>query len=343
MNNSGNFNQPNPSPSPFGAPSDGNNPQKRLITIMGIAIGLLLLTSIWLMISKYRTGRQLDATTLELSEQKTAFAELDAKYNEAVTQLEQQKGINAELDAKINEQLAQLEQNKSNIENLIRQNRDYKGAMSRFESQKKQYLAEIEQLKQQIGILTDQNTQLTSEKQQLSTDLSSTRSQLDETNTAKAALISEKTQLETERNFLNKKVDVASAIKAGNIQVKSVAVTSSGREKTKARAKKVDKLNICFTAEANEVVEAGEETFYIIVMDPTGVPLYLETLGSGVAQDKRRGEEFRYTTVATCSYSGEPVQVCGGWEPGQNFVSGRYAVEVYNKGYKVGTGAFQLK
>lgn len=343
MNTPSSFNQPNPNPSPYGTPSEGNNPQKRLVTIMGIAIGLLLLTSIYLMVSKYRTSRQLDATAMELTEQKTAFSELDAKYNEAVTQLEQQKGVNAELDAKINEQLAQLEQNKSNIENLIRQNRDYKGAMARFDSQKKQYLAEIEQLKQQIGILSEQNTQLTSEKEQLNTDLTQTRSQLDETSTAKAALISEKTQLETERNFLNKKVDIASAIRASNIQVKSVSVTSSGKEKSKSRAKKVDKLNVCFTAEANEVAEPGEETFYITVTDPTGVPLYLETLGSGVSQDKRKGEDFRYTTVATCSYSGEPVQVCGGWEPGQNFVKGRYTVEVFNKGYKVGTGAFQLK
>jgi uncharacterized coiled-coil DUF342 family protein len=342
MNNTpGSFNPTNPSP--YGAPPKGNDPQKRLITIMGIAIGLLLLTSVWLMISKFQTSRQLNAANMELSEQKAALTELDAKYKDAVSQLEQQRGINEELDAKINEQIAQLEQNKSKIEGLIRQNRDYKGAMARFDSQKKQYLAEIEQLKQQLNILAEQNTQLTAEKQQLGADLTQTRTQLNETNSAKAALITEKSQLETERNSLNKKVDVASAVKAGNIQVKPVSVSSSGKEKTKSRAKRVDKLNVCFTAESNEVAEPGQETFYIIVMDPTGVPLYLETLGSGVTQDKRKGEEFRYTTVARCNYSGEAVDVCGSWEPGQNFVKGRYSVDIYNKGYKVGTGAFQLK
>lgn len=341
MNTSGNFNQPNPSP--YGAPNDGNNSQKRIITILGVIIGFLLLSSIYLTVSKYRTGRQLDATAMELNEQKTAFAELDSKYNQAVTELEQQKGINAELDAKINEQLAQMEQNKSQIETLIREKRNYRTAMDRFESQKAQYLTEIDDLKKQLNILTDQNSQLAAENTNLSSSLNETRTQLDETNTAKAALISEKTQLETERTFLGKKVDIASAIKTTNIQVKPIQVSSTGKERTKSRAKRVDKLNVCFTAEANEIAEAGEETFYITVTDPTGVPLYLETLGSGIATDKRLGEEIRFTTSATVSYSNEPVQVCGAWEPGQNFVKGRYTVDVYNKGYKVGSGAFQLK
>jgi hypothetical protein len=338
-----NFNQPS-TPNPYGAPDSGNkDSQKRMVTIMGVAIGVLLLTSIYLLVNKYQTGRKLDATQLELTDQKAAFADLDSKYNEAVTQLEQQKGINAELDAKINEQLAQLEQNKSQIETMIREKRDYKAAMASFEKKKQEYLAEINQLKQQVGILTEEKTQLTADKESLTSSLNETRSTLDETQSAKAALISEKTQLESERNVLGKKVDIASAVKVSNIQVKSVSVTSSGKEKEKARAKKVDKLNICFTAEANEVVEAGQETFYIIVTDPTGVPLYLETLGSGVVTDKKKGEDFRYTTTATTNYSNDATQACGVWQPGQNFVKGKYKVDVYNKGYKVGTGAFQLK
>jgi regulator of replication initiation timing len=339
MSTPSNFNQPNPAP--YG--SEGENPQKRTITIMGVVIGLLLLTSIFLLVSRYQTGKKLSGTQTELSEQKAAFAELDAQFNEAVTELEQQKGINAELDAKINEQLAQLEENKGKIETLIREKQNYRSAMNKFKAQKDEYLAELEQLKEQIGILTEQNTQLTSENELLVTNLTETQSQLEETNTAKAALISEKTQLETERQYLSQKVDVASAVKVSNIQVKAVAVTSSGKERTKSRAKKIDRLNICFTAEANEVVESGEENFFIIVTDPTGVPLYLETLGSGIVTDKRKGEEFRYTTVASVNYANEPVQACGAWEPGQSFSKGKYTVAVYNKGYKVGSGAFQLK
>jgi hypothetical protein len=128
-----------------------------------------------------------------------------------------------------------------------------------------------------------------------------------------------------------------------NVTVKSVDVRSNGKEKSKSRAGKVDKLNICFTTEPNEVVPSGEETFQIRIVDPTGAPLAIESLGSGVSMDKKAEAEVRYTTVATCQYDNGETNVCGAWQPGQNFAKGKYTVEIYNKGYLVGTGAFNLK
>lgn len=337
MSTPSNFNQPTPE---FGSNPDNS---KRLLTMAGIAIAVLLGLSIFLMVSKYKTGQELDTANIELNEQKQAFAELDTKYNDAVAQLEQQKGLNAQLDEKINQQLQQLEQNKSQIETLIREKRDYKSALARMESQKQQYLAEIDKLKAEVGILTEKNTQLSTENQNLSTSLTETQSRLSEESTAKAALISEKTQLETERQALSKKVDIASAVRVKNITVKAVDVRNSGKEKSKSRASKVDKLNICFVTEPNEVVPSGEETFYITVIDPTGATLAVESLGSGIAQDKRNEQEFRYTTTATTNYQNGESNVCGAWQPGQNFVKGKYEVKIFNKGYLVGTGSFNLK
>jgi regulator of replication initiation timing len=333
-----NFNQPTPN---YGN-NEGNN-QKRMTTIMGVAIAALLGLCVFLLVSKYNTSKELDATTMELTQQKEAFTELDTRYNDAVAQLEQQKGINAELDAKINEQLQQLEASKNEIAGLIRSNKDYKGAMASLERQKNQYLAEIDDLKKQVGILTENVNTLTTEKEQLTTSLNETSTKLQEESTAKAALISEKTQLETERTALAKKVDIASAIRVKNVTVKSVDVRSNGKEKSKSRAGKVDKLNICFTTEPNEVVPSGEETFQIRIVDPTGAPLAIESLGSGVSMDKKAEAEVRYTTVATCQYDNGETNVCGAWQPGQNFAKGKYTVEIYNKGYLVGTGAFNLK
>lgn len=336
-----NFNQPS-----YGAPTPGNTPNdnsKRLLTIAGIAIAVLLGLSIFLMISKYKDSKSLQATTLELNEQKQAFAELDTKYNDAVAQLEQQKGLNAQLDEKINQQLQQLEQNKTQIETMIRENRDYRTALGRMESQKKQYLAEIEKLKEENGLLTAQNTELTGQVGTLSSSLTETQTRLAEESTAKAALISEKTKIESDLKVASKKADIASAIKVRNITIKAVDVRSNGKEKEKSRASKVDKLNICFVTEANEVADAGEEIFYIAISDPTGATLAIESLGSGVALDKRQEQDFRYTTTATCNYANGETNVCGGWQPGQNFIKGKYDVKIFNKGYLVGSGSFNLK
>ncbi|MFZ4634897.1 MAG: hypothetical protein ACOYNO_11875 [Saprospiraceae bacterium] len=336
MNTPTNFNQSSPNPTPdFGAPQNKDN-SKQIITAMGIALALLLGLSIWLLWSKSQTSQQLEATGIELSEQKQAFADLDVQFNEAKTQLEEQKGINAELDAKINEQLQQLEEKKGQIAGLIRENKNYRGAMADFQAQKTAWLTEIDDLKRQMGVLTEQNAAL-------STSLTETSTRLEEETSAKAALISEKTQLETERVELTKKVDIASAVKVKNVTVKPVDLKKSGKEKEKNKAKNVERLNICFLTEANEVVPAGEETFYLTILDPTGSTLAIEDLGSGVAKEKKTDSEFRYTVSQSVSYDNTETNVCAAWQPGQNFAKGKYTIQIYNKGYLVGTSSFNLK
>jgi hypothetical protein len=323
----------------YGSGSGGN--QKT--TLLYVAIVVLLCLSVFLLVSRYKTGQELSAAQTELTDQKTALAELDTKYNEAVAELELQKGQNQELNNQINAQLAELEKQKNQIASMIREKKDYRAGLARFEKQKKEYLTQIEDLKKQVGLLTETNAQQGEQIQQLNTNLNETQTRLQEESNAKSALTKEKTNLEKERVQLSKKVDIASAIRVKNVTTKSVQVSKSGKEKSKSSAKKVDKLNICFTTEPNEVVPAGEETFYLRIVDPTGAPLAVESLGSGVAQDKRNDTDVRFTTTASCNYQNGETQVCGSWQPGQNFVKGKYKIEIYNKGYLVGTGGFNLK
>ncbi len=138
-------------------------------------------------------------------------------------------------------------------------------------------------------------------------------------------------------------MDIASVIKVDNITVKSVKVTDSGKEKTKKRAKNVERLKVCFNASANKVAEKGTETFYVVVLDPTGTVLAIESLGSGVGQDKENEKEFKYTTAAQVDYSNAAQDVCANWEPSVDFMKGEYKIEVYNKGYLCGSSVFKLK
>jgi regulator of replication initiation timing len=341
MSTTSNFNQPN-TPAPYNS-NNNNDGQKRLLTMAGIAIALLLGTTIYLAVSKYQTGKSLETLSMNYDQQQAALAEVETKYSDIVRELESQKGMNAELDAKINQQLTELSANKSQIDQMIREKKDYRNQLAALQKQRDQYVAEINELKQQVGILTESNTKLTADNQQLNTDLSSTRTELDQTNQAKAALISEKTQLQTENTTLGKKADRGSAIDVKSWDIKTVSVGKSGKEKEKSKAKKVDKVSICFTTEANEVTDAGEETFHFIIIDPTGAPLLNDALGSGVSKDKKAESDFRFTSTATCNYQNQETNVCGGWQPGANFIAGKYTVEVWNKGYKVGTSSFNLK
>lgn len=343
MNAPANFNQPQ---APLTPNNNNDNNSKRLLTIAAIAIGVLLCTNIFMLVSKYKQGQQLEQTVRELDTKSDALTELETRYTDAVAQLEQMKGTNAELNAKIDEQLAQIAEQKEKIAAGIKASGDLKRARNEIAGlvkAKDEFVLEISRLKEENAKLTSANQNLTTENTSLNQNLTDTKTKLEEESTAKAALISEKTQLETTNQQLGKKVDIASAVKVSGINIKGVKVKDSGKEKSKSKAKNIDKLNICFTTEANDVVAAGEETFYLRVIDPTGVPLSIESLGSGVEKDKKKESEFRYTTTAKCDYTNSVTEVCGVWQPGQDFMKGKYMVEIYNKGYLVGTGEFKLK
>ncbi|MFN7327020.1 MAG: hypothetical protein ACK5SQ_10590 [Chitinophagales bacterium] len=340
--NTNNFNQPIP-PTSFKPGGSDNDGQKRLLTIAGIAIALLLGITVYLAVGKYKAGKELAQLELSFEEQKAALEDVENKYNNAIAELEQQKGINAELDAKINEQMNQLAAQKSEIDQMIRARKDYRSNLARLESKNKEFLAEIEQLKAQVANLTTDNERLSGENQQLSTNLSSTQTQLQTANREKTELSSAKAQLETQNQVLGKKADRGSAIDVKQFNIETKSVSSSGKEKSSKKAKKVDKVSLCFTVEANEVADAGEELFHIVLTDPKGKQLLNDALGSGVSTNKKAAADFRYTTTAKCNYRNAETEVCGAWNPGEDFIAGKYKVEVYNKGYLVGTSNFTLK
>mgnify|MGYP000565292290 CR=1 FL=1 len=77
-------------------------------------------------------------------------------------------------------------------------------------------------------------------------------------------------------------------------------------------------------------------------IDPTGETLAVEDLGSGVLTNNS-SEEVRYTKVKEIDYSNDNVDACMLWEPNLPFQKGEYQVEIFNKGFLSGQGAFKLK
>ena len=272
----------------------------------------------------------MDHSNIASNVQKEAFSELETVYRTAMAQLEQQKGLNAELDETINIQMQELMQNKAQIEQLIHKSEDYKPALANLAIKKDHYLVEIERLKIESGILQGQFTPRNKKDQEWDAHLAEVQQRLDEEN-ARRALISEKTQLEIEKDTLRKKVEMASAIRVGAISVTAESIN----RKVTTKANKTTQFKICFLAEANEIVEAGEEIFYITIIDPTGILFASDSIASNKP-------EFRFTTIANCKYRNEKMQMCTYWKPDLKLAKGKYMAEIFNKGYQVGRGTFFL-
>lgn len=152
---------------------------------------------------------------------------------------------------------------------------------------------------------------------------------------------------EQQLSDLSKKLSLASIIHVKDIEItplrSGLDENSEEYSYQTSKSKHTEKLLVCFLTEENEVSLPGEETFYIRIEDPTGAPLAIESLGSGIAYDMRSDSEFRYTTTASTQYANSEQKICGSWQPGVTFISGEYKVEIYNKGYLSGKSTFILK
>jgi hypothetical protein len=177
----------------------------------------------------------------------------------------------------------------------------------------------------------------------LTTDLEQQKMTNEELAAAKAELVSTKENLEEQNKDLSKTVNYASVIKVSEIDVQGFKLKENGKATKRGSAKNIDQLQICFQTTVNEVARPGREQFFVRLINPVGETMAIEELGSGIMTSNKTNEKIRYTQIKEYDYAQDETQLCLMWEPNVSFQEGEYTVEVYNKGYLAGTGAFKLR
>lgn len=333
----------NPSTNPVTPNPNSDNSKGRIIAISATLIVILLGLSIFLFVKNQNLSKTQEMTSVKLDESEQLKAELEEQYYQALSDLEEMRGSNEELNALIDSQKEELAQSKSRIDGLLRNKRDLGRAreeINKLTAQVEGYVAEINQLRAENQMLVATNDSLSTEKQTLETRLVST---IEESEATKANLMSQNEELNQEREALAKKVNIASVVKVNNIEVTGLKLRNNGNKSKKTRANNVDELEICFTLSENNVVEPNTERFFIRIVNPLGETLAIEDMGSGVITTSDSGEQVRFTKSEEIDYDRSSAKMCSIWSPSQEFQSGPYTVEVYNKGYLAGSTTFELK
>ncbi len=313
--------------------------------ISGIAIALLLLLSgyLWYENSNLKTANS--AQVAEMGEMEKVQAELDTDYQAALESIESLRTDSQELNALIDNQKEELKAQKSKINNLIWTKRELTKAreeIGNFEGLTAQYLADITDLKAQNEMLTEANGKLTKDIVVLNDNLTSEKQLTSELTETRAVLMSEKETLTETNAALADKVEIGSAVKINWMSLEGGEVKDDGSWKRRKIAKRSKTLRTCFKTETNVVVPAGEETFYLRIVGPGGETIAADQDGSGLLTDKLTGEEMKYTMSGTLTYNNEDTQACMDWDTSVEVAKGEYNVEIFNKGYKVGSGVFKL-
>jgi len=272
--------------------------------------------------------------------------ELEQDYQAALDNLEGMRGDNKELNAKIDKQKAELKTQKAKISDLIWTKRELNTAreeLASLRAESSRNLAELTQLKQKYEVVSAKALKLEGENSQLTQQVTQQIAANEELTEIKTKLVTQTESLKDSNLNLSGKVEMAEAIKINYIDVKGYDIKDDGKLKKHTRAKKVEMLRTCFTTETNLVTPAGEEEFFIRIIDPSGTTLAVDDAGSGILTNKLDNSEVRYTVAGTLQYDNKDTEGCIDWTPGYKLGKGVYQIEMYNNSYIVGKGSFKFK
>ncbi|MEY3051526.1 MAG: hypothetical protein RLY31_1311 [Bacteroidota bacterium] len=300
---------------------------------------LLVAMAGWFAYKSSNTTRILEQKVAELEESEQLRMDLQREYNEALAELESLRSEYADANQLIDQYKGELEQQRNQISNLLRNKSRLEEAREEIKQLKSTitgYLTEIEQLRQEQEALATANAALRSDNDSL-------QAALQRQTAENQALIDNRQLLLQEREELSKAVAIGSVIQVKDIAVTGLQLKKSGKAAEKSSARRVNQLKVCFTTLPNEVVKAGTEQFFIRIVNPRGETLAIEDLGTSTLVNRKTGEKVSYTQVKEYDYANKEARLCFVWAPSLTFQPGSYDVEIYNKGYLAGTGAFELK
>ncbi|MCV6629219.1 MAG: hypothetical protein OIF50_05105 [Flavobacteriaceae bacterium] len=167
-------------------------------------------------------------------------------------------------------------------------------------------------LMRKVDSLTQTNTLLTS-------TIDSTLVEIEKQSVFRDSLIVQNTQLADA-------VRSGSALSISKINVSGVKVRNSGKMVETARARRIDKIKICFTVNNNKIATAGDRKFYIELLDPQG-----NVMGEKTPIEVEGKPVLTASKMVGFYYENANLDVCDFViKPGDGFQKGEYLASIYD-------------
>jgi hypothetical protein len=252
--------------------------------------------------------------------------------------------ISTALDAKIAEvqklggDVTELQNVKARLEadkaSLARGSRLSRRAIADYEAKIREYIAFLAEKDSTIANLTREKDVLVADNSTLNTEntgLKTRRQQLEDT----VVLVASQNQ------ELAAKVTRASALKAQNVKVYAVNSRGKVKEDEQYKAKRIDKLKLTYSLLDNPLTAEEPKDVFVRVLDPDGAVVSDMANGSGTFQ--AGGDEMVYTVKQTVDYdkNGKAVELL--YTRGTQYRPGKYTIELYSEGFKIGAGEFAVR
>ena len=185
-------------------------------------------------------------------------------------------------------------------------------------------------LKKEKELLFEENERLRIENTSLTATLDSTSIQLYETKLFSDALLDQnKTLTDVVKN--------ASYLQVLGLDAVGVIERSSGKLIPTERARRSDKLKVCFMIAKNDLVESGDKALYVQVIDPKNNVM-------GLNNELVFNEDvLNYGLISSFNYENNNLDICEYISSDEKFETGNYTVNIFNKNALLSSTTLTLK
>jgi hypothetical protein len=290
-----------------------DNVYKGTILVLVIIIGVLTFMLI--------TGRQ---ALQEVSTEKTVLDELNFELREELnTVLTDYNMVKMEYDSVLTQQDSIIQANAQEIARLIAEQQDYRRIRRQLNLLREitqNYVREIDSLYTENRVLKAENVEMKQEIQRVTRRT---------------------TELAETKEELESRMEVASALRAFQINATPIRLRGRDREDVTDRARRTDRIRVCFTVAANPVANPGDKNTYVRIADPTGNILR-------ISDDDRysftiQEDTLQFSMKGQFNYMNQDTDVCLYWDKQDDFEEGMYLVSVFTDEFRLGETQFSLR
>ncbi|MBO6880544.1 MULTISPECIES: chromosome partitioning protein ParA [Winogradskyella] len=289
-------------------------------TSTGLKVGLGILLVLFLGTAFYASKLYTDNKETE----KTLITEKEQVMNDLNIMAAQYDEAIAESEIK-NQDLIAARERITGLMDSLKVSQTSVNSLWRY---KKKFMA----LQEEMDVLMAENDKLKVENEYLATSLDSTQVQLAERTVFTDSLLVQNTELATV-------VEDAAALQTVGLIGMGVIERSSGKQIPTERAKRSDKIKVCFTVAKNKLTEAGDKELYVQVIDPKN-----NVLGAN-EQIQFEDQVLNYSLISRFNYENRNLNICEYINvlEDSKFEEGRYKINVFNDKELISSSEFVMK
>ncbi|MDX2302443.1 MAG: hypothetical protein NW226_06560 [Microscillaceae bacterium] len=303
--------------------------ERRRSVLVFLLVGMVLANILLIYLILQNKNAAINDLNKIMAENKADYekelAKLEEKLQDQIAETERIEGDNKLFIDSLQRDLEEIKASRDALRNTttITQNqlREYKEKIEAYEMLLVKKDKMIVELREQMTTLYDQNNQLKTEKVELQYEVGQTKK---------------------DKELLVGRINQAAVLRAENLIVNAIENNGKLKSGGQYRASNIDKLDISFNLAENKFAKIGGKDVFLRVLDPASGVLYNQdgTSGNFTLSD---GKSAAYSVKQQILFDNSRQNVRFQFSRTGDYAPGRYAVEVFCDGERIGVGSFEVR